>query len=648
MSAIAGIVRFSGEPARGEDLGLAAARLALPGVGAAATWIQGGVGLLARQRVVTPEDLAERQPWVGAGGRLILVYDGRLDNRPEVLAALGISPEPGEVIPDGLLLLKALERWGEGAFNRFIGDFALALWDATQCRLLLATDHLGMRPLYYHHGNQFVAFANTFPALLALPGVPRQIDELMVAKNMIVGIERQPETIYKGIQRVPAASYALFHENRAGITQYWQLDPNRRIRLASDNDYIEAGRELLDRAVACRLRSLKPVAATMSGGLDSSAVASTAARLLAPQTLQVVTCVTHAGVNPGPVKPYFYLDETPFVKAIAAMHPNMVLSLTSSASLHEFEIDPTPYFDKAGLPIPAITNWGWFSPAIQKILNAGSTVMLGGDMGNAAWSWEGLQGLSDLARRGRWITLARELRNLNRQQEGRGYGAFKKVLLHQVPLWLRPFWRRIRHQPADSWYSYAGICPKFAKENALLERGRQINLGTLFQVSPNGQNLRIRLVSGMVHRNDSDSALRSVSGIEVRSPLLDIRLMEYCLAVPHNQYLRNGITRRLTRQIVADRLPDVVIHNNRIGMQNPEWFSRVTLLRQKMIADVERFKRSPLAFHLLDLPRLRMLLEQWPKDAAAAQQLEHSYHLLLPGTIHIGCFLLWTEQGSGG
>lgn len=65
MSVIAGVVRFSGEPVRGEDLGLAAARLALPGVGEAATWLQGGVGLLVRQRVVTPEDLAERQPWVG-------------------------------------------------------------------------------------------------------------------------------------------------------------------------------------------------------------------------------------------------------------------------------------------------------------------------------------------------------------------------------------------------------------------------------------------------------------------------------------------------------------------------------------------------------------------------------------------------------
>ena len=205
---------------------MSAARLALPGVGAAATWLQGGVGLLVRQRVVTPEDLAERQPWVGAGGRLVLIYDGRLDNRPEVVASLGLSLGPGEVMPDGLLLMKAFERWEKDAFQRIIGDFALALWDTAQHRLLLATDHMGLRPLYYHHGRQFVAFATTFPALLALPGVPRQINELKVADHLILNAKHPVETFYKGVLRVPMASYALFNENGVGMTRYWQLGPH--------------------------------------------------------------------------------------------------------------------------------------------------------------------------------------------------------------------------------------------------------------------------------------------------------------------------------------------------------------------------------------------------------------------------------------
>ena len=101
----------------------------------------------------------------------------------------------------------------------------------------------------------------------------------------------------------------------------------------------------------------------MSGGLDSSSVASTAARLLTPQTLQVVTCVTHPGVKPGPVKPDRYVDETPYVTAIAAMHSNMVLSLTSSASPHVYETDPTPSLIRREYPHEAWPIWvGFFLP----------------------------------------------------------------------------------------------------------------------------------------------------------------------------------------------------------------------------------------------------------------------------------------------
>ncbi len=524
MSVIAGIVRFSGEPVRGEELGPAAARLALPGVGEAVTWLQGGVGLLVRQRVVTPEDLAERQPWVGAGGRLVLIYDGRLDNRPEVVASLGLSLGPGEVMPDGLLLMKAFERWEKDAFQRIIGDFALALWDTAQRRLLLATDHMGLRPLYYHHGRQFVAFATTFPALLALPGVPRQIDELGVADFLILNTNHPVETFYRGVRRVPMTSYALFDERGMRVTRYWQLDSTRRVRLTTDDDYVEAGRELLDRAVACRLRALKPVACTMSGGLDSSAVASTAARLLAPQPLQVVTAVPHPGAKLPPVGPHSYPDESPYVTAITNMHPNMALSLTSSPSPHWIEMDPTSFFDRAGLPARNITNIGWFFPAFQKALDVGSTVLLGGDAGNAVWSWNGLRGLCDLARRGQWIALVRELNYLNQHQFSWYKVLYRQVLEPLIPSELIKLFRKARNKRGEFWHSYSGINPAFAKKNKLVERCRQSNFDPLYRGPADGQELRLHMFASNAHASDIRSAIQSVTGIERRS----LPYPEYC------------------------------------------------------------------------------------------------------------------------
>ncbi|HXU94723.1 MAG TPA: hypothetical protein VFP33_13815, partial [Gallionella sp.] len=161
MSVIAGLIRFDGMPAHVEELALAAGRLNSPGLGEPAYWAEGGAALLIRQRIVTREDLAERQPLGGGGGKRVLVYDGRLDNREEIAAALGVRLN-GETVPDGHLLLAALERWGEQALPRLIGDFALALWDKENRKLLLARDQMGRRTLYYHHGGNFVAFATTY------------------------------------------------------------------------------------------------------------------------------------------------------------------------------------------------------------------------------------------------------------------------------------------------------------------------------------------------------------------------------------------------------------------------------------------------------------------------------------------------------
>ncbi|MBS4052672.1 MAG: hypothetical protein KGZ69_15950, partial [Methylomonas sp.] len=219
MSVIAGVVRFSGAPLQAADLEAAAGRMAEPGMAEAVRWIENGAGLLVRQRHITHEDYFERQPWIGGGGRLVLIHDGRLDNRDEIASALGISLR-GEVA-DGRLLLAALETWGTAALPRLIGDFALALWDTLNRRLILARDQLGRRTLYYHQGDGFVAFATHYRALLALPGVPRAVDELGMADFLILNVRHPVETIYRGVRRVPAATIAHFDAGGPRFERYW-------------------------------------------------------------------------------------------------------------------------------------------------------------------------------------------------------------------------------------------------------------------------------------------------------------------------------------------------------------------------------------------------------------------------------------------
>lgn len=636
MSVIAGLIRFSGEPVAAADLASAAARVAAPGVKEAKFWAEGPAALVVCQRIVTPEDLAERQPWVGGGGKLVLVYDGRLDNREELAAALNISLTQCETVPDGLLLLRALERWGEAALPRCIGDFALALWDKQNRRLLLARDQMGSRALYYHQGAGFVAFATSYRALLALPGVPKKIDELGIADFLIFNWNHPVTTLYQDVRRVPMASIAVFDHSGLRLHRYWTPDPERRLRLGSDQEYAEAAREQLERAVACRLRALAPVASAMSGGLDSSAIAITAARLLAPKRLLTVTSVPPEDLDLPPQRPGWHNDERPYVQAIAALYPNIDLVLADSRTPHWLEIDPTPFFDAGGLPASNPNNIGWLAPGYQRVSEAGGSVLLDGVGGNSVWSWDGRRSLADLFRRGQWLRLARELYLCGRRDEaiGRNWQALVRgeILSPLLPPTLKQLRRRLR-TGAELWSDFI-INPDFADEIGLFQRyssARDIH-------SPNSLKLRLLALDRQVHRGDFSTPFRALTGIERRFPLLDIRLLAFCLAIPDEQYLKDGVQRRLPRLALADRLPSAVLEKDRMGMQNPEILHRLQATRHGLIDEIEALKQVPLAVRCIDLPRLARIALAWELDP---------FKLALPPrALHVARFLRWAEQGN--
>lgn len=631
MSVIAGLIRFAGAPVCWEELAASSARLQAPGVGEPAYWLEGSAGLLVRQRISTPEDSFERQPWQGADGKLALIYDGRLDNRDELAAMLGI-PLKGGTVPDGSLLLAALEHWGDNALPRLLGDFAFALWDKQNHKLLLARDQMGGRSLYYHRGAGFVAFATTFPALLALPGVPKKVDERVIADLLISNNHHPEQTFYQDVLRVPTASTAVFDAQDVRINRYWTPEPKSQIRFASNGDYEEAMREQLDNAVACRLRTQGQVASMMTGGLDSSAVAATAARKLAPNRLVTLTSVPPEELNL-PHTRGWYNDERPFVNAIAAMHPNMDMRLVSSMEPHWIEKDPTAFFEAGGMPMRSDSNIGWLMPSMEKIATEGIPVLLNGEGGNGAWSWNGLPVLYKLFREGCWLQLARELHLTGRQRPyGRNWWNLLRaeVLSRLIP----PAWGGRRN--SEEWYGYSAINPEFARDIQLLERCHQEGNNLLRSNPADGLEQRLYMLGRFGRYGEIGAVHRALTGVEARTPLLDIRLLEYCLSIPQEQFLQHGIHRNLTKLALADRLPQCVLQNNLLGKQNPEIMRRLGMLRAGMADEIEMLRQVPLAARCLDLPRLANIVREWPDDMRLK--------LALPGALHIGRFLRWAQQ----
>ena len=142
------------------------------------------------------------------------------------------------------------------------------------------------------------------------------------------------------------------------------------------------------------------------------------------------------------------------------------------------------------------------------------------------------------------------------------------------------------------------------------------------------------------------SGYRAMFGIDMRSPTADVRLAEFCLALPEDQFWRDGESRRLVRRAMAGRLPTEVLENNRRGMQAADWFERLLAARAQVAAELARIERSEAAQSVLDLPRLRELYDRLPANTAAATGDFVTYIYVLQGGLMLGAFLRWFEDGA--
>jgi len=609
-----------------------------PGLDAARSWRGSGILLTHRRHVTAPEDVADRQPRRGDESPFVLVFDGYLINREDLAEALG-WPAETQRRPDSAFALAAFERWGDEAPSRLLGDFALALWNERDRTLLLARDGIGQRPLYYHHGGDVFAFATTPRALLALPGVPRELHEGSFARFLLDLAIDPGDTLHAGLKRLPPGHQAVVADGRIWVRRYWEPDYERRVTFKRDDDYVEAARELLDRAVRACLRIEGTPVSAITGGLDSSGVAATALRHLPGGRLSTVTAVHSA---PTMALIDTYADERPFVEAVARMHPGLEPAFLAGSDLHRWDERWSEMFLRTGLPWRNIMNIAWLGPSRDHARALGARVLLSGQLGNFTLSWGGLEGLPGAFRRGEWRYVAGEVRAL---AAGNGHSLLREfwraVLAPQLPTHARQGLDRIRgKRDSDHWLRFSAIRPDLAYDLRLdAESARQWQMPV---VSPT--TIRRPFFAMLQGTMDMAGLSRALDGLETRSPLADRRLLEFCLAVPDRQYLRGGITRWLARRTLADRLPSEVIGNRQRGWQSGDFFHRMTLQKGAIAQGVAQLEGSALAGRLLDLPRMKRMMEDWPENETKAGP---AYMTVLHRGLHCGQFLRWLEGDNG-
>jgi asparagine synthase (glutamine-hydrolysing) len=636
VSAIAGVWRFDSKPDSATDCARMLAAQEIYGPHDSSQWSSGPIAMGRRLFRTLPEDVHDCQPLHSRDGRLTLVSDVRLDNRDELIVQLGLPWGDAEQLCDAAILLESLERWDEGALDRLVGDFAFALWNAPARKLLLARDFLGQRPLHYHRGRGFFAFASMPKGLHALAEVPYGPDEQMMAEAVTLMPLRGPRSFFKNISRVEPAH--IVTETRDGLSSrsYWQPQHPRIGRAGSD--YVEGLRHHLDLATRSRLRGVSStVGALLSAGFDSTSVTTTAARLLAPSGGKVVafTSIPRQSYD-GPERRNRIADEGPLAAAAAAMYPNIEHVLIRSGRSPIEGLDRNFFlYDR---PIFNLANAAWGQAIHQAARERKLNIMLNGQVGNMTLSYHGLELLPELLLKGRLIKLWREVAHLRAKTGMRWRGAAAKILGPYAPRWIWQWVNETFLGHKLDVLNYAAIRPDRLAEFDLAAIARARDLDFTYRPRKDGFATRLWALRRGDPGNGHMGALAGW-GLDYRDPLADKRLVEYCLSIPTEQFLAGGVTRALAKRALADRLPQAVLNEQKKGYQAADWHESATAARGEIAAELDRLAACTPAAKILDIERMKRLVENWPTSGWERDDVIRPYRLALLRGIAAGHFL---------
>ncbi|MGB7963874.1 MAG: asparagine synthase (glutamine-hydrolyzing) [Propionicimonas sp.] len=232
--------------------------------------------ILGHTRLAIIDQAGGGQPLCNEDGSLWVTFNGEIFNYVELGRELRALGHTFRTASDTEVIVHAWEEWGEGAFSRFNGQWAIGLWDRRRRRLVLSRDRLGVRPLYLVRRGNRLAFASEVKALFADPSIKRELDPVGLDQTFTYWSTVAPRTVFAGVQQLPPGHVAVFDADGFRTAPYWTIDFPEQGR-EPNQDTEENAAALRERLIeATRLRFLRsdvPVGAYLSGGIDSSVTA---------------------------------------------------------------------------------------------------------------------------------------------------------------------------------------------------------------------------------------------------------------------------------------------------------------------------------------------------------------------------------------
>ncbi len=573
-------------------------------------WHKENIFLGCHAQWITPESIDEQVPYYDYERQLTITADAIIDNREELFSKLNIDGEMKKIMPDSQLILLAYDKWGEDCPKHLVGDFAFVIWDENKKKLFGARDFSGSRTFYFHFNEQKFTFCTIINPLLNLPYVKKELNDQWLAEflaiSSVIEVVDTSITVFKGIEQLPPSHTITIIDDSVKLSRYNTLESRAPIKLNSDQEYEEAFREVFQEAVKDRTRTHRQVGSHLSGGLDSGAVVSFAAKALRSKQKELHT---FSYIPPNDftdfTSKYRLANERPFIestiKHVGGVNDNFLKFEDQSAYK-----DIDTFLEIMEGPYKFFENSIWLKGIFKEASKKNIGVLLNGGRGNLTVSWgPALEYYAILFKKMKWLRLTQEIDLYSNNMNVKKIRTLKYVLKMAYP-------SLNRISPSINKYeSQILINENFAKKTGVYEKLKLHGIDENSSSIPDIYEARKSHFKELFHWNATNTLGTKLSlryKLWKRDPTNDLRIIRFCLSVPENQYVQNGLDRALIRRSTKGYLPEKVRLNQLYrGVQGVDWVHRMISSWDMLIEELEQLSKDISIFDYLN--------EQVVKDA---------------------------------
>ncbi|HZH58298.1 MAG TPA: asparagine synthase-related protein [Metabacillus sp.] len=635
MSAISGIFHLNNEPIdveQGKNVMLALQKYPADDV---QIWHNEKIFFGCHAQWITPESVGEKLPYYDYERQLLITADAIIDNRHELFQKLQITPSD-ETITDSQLILLAYEKWGEDVPKYLVGDYAFLIWDAREQLLFGARDFSGTRTLYFFHNEAKFACCTIIEPLFSLPYIQNHLNEQWLAEFIAIPVTADSvsinTTVFKDIQQIPPSHSIKVKNGKVEFSRYSIIKSGEKLKLKSNREYEEAFKEVFVRAVGDRLRTHKQVGSHLSGGLDSGAVVSFASKTLKEKNKKLHT-FSYVPVDDFVdwTHRYRVANERPFIESTVQHVGNISDQYLSFPEKNPFsEIDD--WLDTMEMPYKFYENSFWLKGIYAQANQQNVGVLLNGQRGNWTISWgHALNYYAILLKRLKLLKLYKEINLYSKNIGVKKKRTMKFVWKKALPLLYRSFSSH-KQDTFPVWINqdFAARTNVFEK---LQEYGVDVKGTTVTDVYKIRENQFKQLhfwgLNGTI-----GTKLSLSHSLWERDPTNDLRVINFCISVPEDQYVQNGLDRSLIRRSTKNYLPDNIRLNQRSrGIQGADGIHRMKQSWESFINELYLLSNDSTMSKFININVFRDSLEKVKNDPKPELIYDFEFKILMRSLI---------------